>query len=333
MDPITQGVFGALAAQACANKTQFAKAAVIGALAGMAPDLDVFIRSEADPLLYLEFHRHFTHSLFFIPIGGTLCGLFFFVCLRSWWGVSVTQCLLWSIVGFATHGLLDACTSYGTYLLWPFNNQRIAWDWVSVIDPLITLPLIALVLAAVFFRKKNLVGLAALWLTIYFSLAAYQHSRALDWGQQLAVSRGHAAAQIHAKPSFGNIIIWKVLYENDGVLYVDAVKPGVFTTVFWQGEQINKLVVARDLPWLDENSQQARDIARFSEFSMGFIAVDPSKPLRIVDVRYSQLPHRINPLWGIELLKEAGPEQHANYVTQRDDSREALPVLLKMLVE
>jgi len=50
------------------------KACVIGALAGMAPDLDILIRSSSDPLLKLEFHRHFSHSLFFIPVG-TLFGV------------------------------------------------------------------------------------------------------------------------------------------------------------------------------------------------------------------------------------------------------------------
>ena len=39
----------------------------IGFLSGLAPDLDIFIRSESDPLLFLEFHRQFTHSLIFIP--------------------------------------------------------------------------------------------------------------------------------------------------------------------------------------------------------------------------------------------------------------------------
>jgi len=76
MDPFTQGIVGGLAAQSAAGRVQLVKAAAIGALGGMAPDLDIFIASSHDPLLYLEFHRHFTHSLLFIPIGGMLCGLF-----------------------------------------------------------------------------------------------------------------------------------------------------------------------------------------------------------------------------------------------------------------
>ncbi|MDB2316436.1 metal-dependent hydrolase, partial [Luminiphilus sp.] len=38
------------------------------------------------------------------------------------------QVWLVALVGYATHGLLDACTTYGTMLLWPFSDARIAWS-------------------------------------------------------------------------------------------------------------------------------------------------------------------------------------------------------------
>jgi len=53
MDPITQGVVGSVFAQVSGPKYQLAKAAIVGAIAGMTPDLDVFIRSTDDPLLAL----------------------------------------------------------------------------------------------------------------------------------------------------------------------------------------------------------------------------------------------------------------------------------------
>ena len=53
-----------------------------------------------------------------------------------------------ALLGYGTNGLLDACTTYGTLLLWPFSNARIAWNNVSVIDPLFTLPLLGFVLTA-----------------------------------------------------------------------------------------------------------------------------------------------------------------------------------------
>ena len=72
MDPVSQGTVGAAFAQSSANKTNIVKVGFIGFLSGLAPDLDILIRSESDPILFLEYHRQFTHSLFFIPFGLSL---------------------------------------------------------------------------------------------------------------------------------------------------------------------------------------------------------------------------------------------------------------------
>ena len=82
MDPLSQGALGAVAAQSAAPRRALAAATVCGALAGMAPDLDTFIRSADDPLLYLEYHRQFSHALIFIPLGSWLCAVVLFLPLR-----------------------------------------------------------------------------------------------------------------------------------------------------------------------------------------------------------------------------------------------------------
>ena len=72
MDPISQGAIGAAFAQSATSAEKIRAYAIFGCLAGMAPDLDVFIQSSTDPLLFLEYHRHFTHALIFIPFGAAL---------------------------------------------------------------------------------------------------------------------------------------------------------------------------------------------------------------------------------------------------------------------
>ena len=78
MDPITQGTVGAAFAQSTARKNNILRIALIGFLAGLAPDLDVLIQSSDDPIIFLEYHRQFSHSLFFIPFGSLLVTLFIF---------------------------------------------------------------------------------------------------------------------------------------------------------------------------------------------------------------------------------------------------------------
>lgn len=331
MDPLTQGVVGGVIAQTVANPKDIAKACVIGGLAGMAPDLDVLIRSSGDPLLALEFHRHFTHSLLFVPFGGLICTLVFYPLIAKRWQLSFWQILQWSWLGYATHGLLDAFTSYGTQLLWPFSNLRVAWDGISVIDPLFTLPILGLLIYAARRQKPVFATLGIVWGAAYLTLGLIQHQRAIDIGHEIAAERGHVPIRLEAKPSFANLIVWKVVYQTDQHFYVDAVRPGLLKSKHWPGDNIAILNLERDLPWLDPTSQQAQDIERFRWFSAGYLAIDKNNPNQIIDIRYSMLPHQIDPLWGIRIDKSNNSNQPAIYYTQRSDRQSALEQLMEML--
>ena len=106
MDPITQGVLGASVPQAIATKKHIVAATVFGALAGMSPDLDNLIRSGTDPLLRMEYHRQFTHSLVFIPVGALICALLFYFLFSRRWQINFKYTYIYCLLGYATHGLL-----------------------------------------------------------------------------------------------------------------------------------------------------------------------------------------------------------------------------------
>jgi len=313
MDPVTQGVLGASLSQSFAsNKKQTAIAGLFGLLSGMAPDLDIFIRSSSDPLLFLEYHRHFTHSIAFIPIGGLLCGAVMYFLLGRRWGITFFLSCLYCTLGYATHAVLDACTSYGTQLFWPFSNIRIAWNSMSIIDPLYTVPIIVGVLIAAIKKRPSIAKIVFTWALIYPCIGVFQHNRAIDAGLTLAHARGHEPMRINAKPSLGNIFLWKVIYETSDHYYVDAVR--VLKDVKkYPGARTEKLNIARDFYWLDGESQQAKDIERFRWFSNGYIAQDPKNPNRIVDVRYSFVPNEVEALWGILLSPQAELDEHVVY--------------------
>ena len=65
MDPCSQAVLGASLSSSFAEKKNIKFASFFGAVGGLFPDSDIFIRSAVDPLLSVEYHRNFTHSLFF----------------------------------------------------------------------------------------------------------------------------------------------------------------------------------------------------------------------------------------------------------------------------
>lgn len=338
MDPITQGVIGAVASQQLSKRRVLVAASMLGMLSGMAPDIDVLIRSDTDPLLSLEYHRHFTHSLLFIPIGGLICALFFSVIFRRWFTriqLSFRQVLLFCTLGYASHGLLDACTTYGTQLLWPLSDMRVAWNTISIIDPLYTFPLIIFVVLAIVLRRKNsvsrLLSLSALsWVVVYTSLGIVQRERAEAAMMSIAEARGHRPVSIEAKPSFANILVWKVVYRTEDRFYVDAVRVA-WGVKHYEGQSIEQLNVSRDFPWLSEDSQQARDIERFRWFSNDYLAVSPRYPNRIIDMRYSLIPNQIKGLWGIELDRYADDDEHIRYVGDRDRNGSRFTMLWQMI--
>jgi inner membrane protein len=76
-------------------------------------------------------------------------------------------------------GLLDACTNYGTHLLWPFSPVRVAWHWITTIGPWLTLILLVGLVFAVRRRSRGPALLALLLGLGYVGLAAWQRERAL----------------------------------------------------------------------------------------------------------------------------------------------------------
>lgn len=330
MDPLTQGVLGASLPQSLAKPSEVGSAGLLGFLAGMSADLDVLIRSSSDPLLFLEYHRQFTHSLIFVPVGGLLCALLLFALLGAKRQLSFLACVKYCTLGYATHALLDACTTYGTMLFWPFSDMRIAWNTVSIIDPLFTVPVLILVVLAARRQKVVFARVAVVWAVGYMSLGVWQRNVAMDIGYEVAAARGHTPISLEAKPSFANILLWKIVYETQDRYYVDAVRAG-FSPAVYPGDSIEKLDIGRDFPWLDLDSQQARDIERFRWFSNGYIAKDPVRKDRIIDIRYSMVPNELAPLWSIELRRDAGTNDHVSYETHRDTSGGQTSTLRKML--
>ena len=327
MDPLSQGTVGAVFAQSTSNKSNIFKVGLIGFLAGLAPDLDVFIGSSTDPILFLEFHRQFTHSLFFIPFGSLIVSLLVFPLVKR--SMSFKNVYIASLLGYATHGLLDACTSYGTLLFWPFSNERITWNNISIIDPLFTIPVLLLAATAIKTKKKVFSFFAIGWIAFYLSLGFVQYERALSTANELANSRGHNAERLTLKPSFGNLILWKSIYQHNDTFYVDAIRTVQLST-WCVGESIRAFDYEQHLPDLDEDSQQKKDIERFRWFSQDYLGYDEEKNI-VTDVRYSMIPNQIDPMWGLVIDDQLDINEHAIWWTSRSLDESQLDLFKDML--
>jgi inner membrane protein len=315
MDPVTQFALGAVAAQAVFGKKLGHRAWLIGGAAGAAPDLDIFFKSATDPLFQIEMHRQFTHSLAFIPVGGALAAL-------PWLAAKKARAL-WrpvlgaSILGWATHGLLDACTTYGTQLLWPFSTLRVSWDNVAIVDPLVTLALLVGVVWAARARS-NTPARAALAATLaYLGFGVVQHARALDAQAAIAASRGHVIERGAAFPAIGSNLVWRSLYRVGDTYHADRIRVSWLGATSWQAgttmAAVNPAAFAR------APDRIRRDYARFAHFSDQWVAPDPARPGVYADARYSRSSTAFAPIWGVHFEPTAAtPTQWVDRSVRRE---------------
>jgi inner membrane protein len=302
MDPLTHSLLGAGLGYATLGRKLGRRAALAGALAAVAPDVDVFIRSASDPLLAIEHHRGFTHSLAFAPVGAAVVATVVWAFGRREW-LSTWACCL---IAYVSHALLDAATSYGTQLTWPFSDHRAGWDLISIIDPPFTLVL-AVGLAVALIRQKLRPVIVALALAAgYIAFGALQHARGVAVTRAVAASRGHTPERIEVMPTLANNLVWRALYLHDGRIHSDRVRVGWFSRptvrTGWSLPLVTSLTPAEDA-----RNAGTRSFERFRWFSDDWVARDPAQPGVLGDMRYSLSSEAFDPIWGIRFEPAGAP--------------------------
>jgi inner membrane protein len=306
VDPVTHALVGAAAARVAVARPLGKAAWLPGAMAALLPDADALIRSSADPLLYAEFHRHFTHALAFIPVGGALAALPWLLPAkrRTQWKAYVAA----ATVGYGTHGVLDAATTWGTRLLWPFSDARVAWNWISIVDPVFTVIVLTGVTVALLRRSPAPAAAALAACAVYLVAGAVQESRARDVQARVASARGHVVERAAVLPGFGNNVVWRSIYEAGGTLHLDRVRVPWWGAPTWSPGYEAAPVGARDLPAaVSSDPRLRRDFHRFATFAHGWVARAAVEPDLIGDARYSSADDRFAPVWAIRFRPHGVP--------------------------
>lgn len=329
MDPLTHAAAGALLAQGIAPRGELRRAAIVGAVAGLLPDADILIRSAGDPLYTIEFHRHFTHSLLFVPLGALLVALVLTPCLTG--GLRIGRAWLYATVGMLQAGIADAMTSFGTHLFWPSANGRVAWNLVAVVDPVLTVIVVTAVVMSLRRIRAGPARIGLLAAGAYVALAFVQQERATSVALALANERGHTIERMQVKPTLGNIVLWRSVYEAGSRFYVDAVRVGpAGGTRVYPGQSVER-VEPGAFGQVPEDSTQARDIERFARLSDDYLVAYPGRDRLIGDIRYAMLPDSIMPLWAIALTPQ-DPDRHVEFVALRDSGPAVRRAFMAMLL-
>ncbi|MFT5392667.1 MAG: inner membrane protein [Gammaproteobacteria bacterium] len=328
MDPVSHALLGALIGSCATGRTHVRAGASVGAIAALVPDVDVLIRSSTDPLLAVEFHRQFSHSLLVVPVIALLVSALCWPLARRY--LTGWDLLRASALACASAMLLDACTSYGTMLMWPFSQQRTALNIVAIVDPLFTLVL-ATALAFTVIGRARMFALWGISLgTIYLGFGWLQHERALFVAETLANDRGHEVEQLVAKPTLGNLILWRTVYLSKGDYHVDAVRISPSSDIeIYPGTSVPKFTNEQVL--VANETVQSRDIERFARLSQQYNVIHPNDPFVIGDVRYALLPNSVLPLWGIR-VDPLNQDSHVSYETFRHLNERDLSSFIDMLL-
>lgn len=173
MDPITHGIAGALIGKGFFSEREGKIATFAATLGAVFPDIDVVPVIYAglfsdDRLATIKLHRGFTHSFVALPLFAlALAWLTRWFCKRrGWLTPSFGMLTLIYGVGIASHIIFDSATSYGTRIWNPFSADRVAWDYVFIIDFVFTAIVLLPQVAAYVFSdsEKGTVRAGSMWL-------------------------------------------------------------------------------------------------------------------------------------------------------------------------
>ena len=332
MDPITQGALGASAAQLFQNRVFYAKAWFFGMLGGLLADADIFIRSSTDPLVALEYHRHFTHSFIFIPIGGFIAALPFI--FRAKYSKNKTKIIMAATFGYATHAILDAFTTYGTMLYWPFSYEKVAWDAISVVDPLFTIPLIIGVMIANRRRSRLIILITLLHCSAYMVFGLVQKNRVSNVLMKIIVERGHKPEKLRIMPSLGSNILWRSVYTYAGKIYADRFRVNwLGKTWYKKGYSIKKVEsFAKENSLISENKEAVRYLKFFRFFTNDWLGEVErnNEVVEIADARYSTSNHEFKSIFGFKIWYRRKKRTVEIIEPSRDNQKEMLGKLLEL---
>ena len=299
MDTFTHGLLGSAASQAVFGKQLPRSAALIGFIASMAPDLDLFFGSGTDPVASILYHRQITHSLIFIPLGALLVSLLC-IWMKPFRGARLAV-LGAAFVGYSLHSLLDSCTSYGTLLLWPFSYQRISWDIIAIVDPIFSLMLLVGVLWAVIARRPRPARVAVCCAALYLGFGIWQSHRAMAAQDELAVARGHVIEHRRVMPLPGSLVSWRAIYIAAGQIHVDGVRVPWWNHPSVKPGGATHLATFNNVPRaMAERDGTRRVFEVFAWFADGLIAPVDGVASTIGDMRYAAEASGLTPLWGMQ---------------------------------
>jgi len=230
MDSLTQIVLGAACGEAVLGKKIGNKALLFGALGGTIPDLDVFVGKWlfGNEIQSMAFHRGVMHSIPFALVACVVLGYLLFWCYNRGQRFGTTTRKDWITLFFwsiFTHPILDSFTAYGTQLFAPFSNYRVAFNNISVADPLYTIPFLLCLIVLMFFQRSSrgrrfTLKLGLVISSFYMIFTLFNKFYVNSVFKSSLENHAIEYSRFRSQPTILNNILWYGIAESDSAYYI-----------------------------------------------------------------------------------------------------------------
>ncbi len=185
-----------------------------------------------------------------------------------------------------THPLLDSCTTYGTQLFQPFSDYRVAFNNISVADPLYTVPfLVCLVIARILSRgtkARKYVNWAGILISSAYLVWSVTNKMKVNKVFEASFAAENIAYHRYmTTPTIFNNILWNGVAEGDSAYYQG------FYSLLDEEPKLQKInVFPKNHHWLDGH-QEDRSVKTLKWFSKGYYSVSKENDtLYLNDLRF-----------------------------------------------
>ncbi|NTX12396.1 metal-dependent hydrolase [Myxococcus sp. CA056] len=249
-------------------------------LAAELPDLDTLLARGDAVTVALHAHRGLSHSLFFAPVVALAATLVAWAVFRR--DTRLPPVFLTSLTSVLfAHLLPDLWTGWGTRVLLPFSDARLSLDWTVVVDPWVTLPLVA---GAVVAWRRRAVWRRALLLGLACSMA-YVGARVVSWSVLTRrVDGAHPGAEsVRVFPAPFSFSTWRYVARLPG----DVLAAGD-VTLLGEPREARRVTAPVDvLPGDLREVPTVREALAWARFPVVTVTqVESGREVRVADLRY-----------------------------------------------
>lgn len=294
MDSLTQIVLGAACGEIILGKKIGNKALLFGAIGGTIPDLDVFIGGwlYGNEIDAMAFHRGFMHSILFAFLGAFLFGWITYKFYNRGKRFETTTLKNWTWLYFLsifTHPILDSFTPYGTQLFSPFSDYRVAFNNISVVDPLYTLPFLLCLIVAMFYnrktiRRKNWVK-AGVYISSSYMLFTLGNKIYVDSVFKKSFNKANITYSRYAtQPTIFNNILWYGIAETE-----TNYKVGFYSLLDSKAKVDTILTIPKNRNLLNVKHPDIKTLTWFSNDYYNLEPIGSTKNIQYLDLRYPLL--------------------------------------------